>query len=145
MKKIIIVTLLAISIFSLIPILSAQENKNGSIHGSIFQDTNGDGLCQDGTPLAGVTVTAQLNGTSLKSVSTQDGSYFTNLPEQGGWAVDAFSANRQWGVVSAHPLQIEVSENGTLSQTGVSKDRNPITKTAISPATICAPCNPENT
>lgn len=119
MKKIIYVTLLVASIFSLISTLSAQEDEGGTIQGAVFQDTNGDGLCQDETPLSGASITLQLNETSLKTVSSPNGSYLVNLPSQGSWSVNAFSVNRRWGVVSAHPLQIDVSANGGLSHTGV--------------------------
>ncbi|MFK7801497.1 MAG: CAP domain-containing protein [Anaerolineae bacterium] len=119
MKKIIFITLLAASLFGLISVLSAQEDENGTVQGSIFQDTNGDGLCQDQTPLGGVSVSLQLDGTNTQSVSDQNGNYFVNLPAQGRWSVNVFSVNRLWGVVSSHPLQIDVSASSGLSKIGV--------------------------
>ena len=121
MKKIIFITLLTASLFGLISVLSAQESDRGSIRGSVFQDTNGDGFCQDGTPLPGASIDLELASANTKiRVSTgEDGRYSMTSAAQGTWTLNAFAVNREWGVVSQNPLQVEVSPSAGLFQTGV--------------------------
>ena len=121
MKKIVPLLLVAVSLFSLFSVLSAQESDRGSIQGFVFQDTNGDGFCQDGTPLPGASIALELSSTNTKvRVFTGiDGSYRVGSAAQGNWSLNAFTVNREWGVVSQNPLQIEVSPSAGLFRTDV--------------------------
>lgn len=120
MKKLIFITILTASLFSLISVLSAQESEPGSIRGAVFQDTNGDGLCQDSTPLPGISIDLELlgTGTRVRVFSDAGGKYSVQSAAQGTWRLNAFSANRRWGAVSANPLQLKVTPETGIHRTG---------------------------
>ena len=118
MKKIFIFGLLICTAFVFPIIASSQSSESGSVQGSVFQDTNGDGVCQDGSPLPGILVVFELPSINSK-VSTRsaaDGSFNVGAAAQGTWTVSAQSSTGRWVAVSANPIQVNISEDAGLNK-----------------------------
>ncbi len=120
MKKIISLSLVVLATL-VMPILAfGQSEERGSVQGNIYRDTNGDGLCQDGAPLAGATITFDLSGlnTKISTRSAADGSYNVGA-RQGDWTISASTRSGRWVTVSTNPIQRNVSTDSGLNQEGV--------------------------
>ncbi len=120
MRKITITGLMFVFLLTSATFAFAQSDR-GSIQGYIYRDTNGDGICQDGTPLPGATVNFDLPSINSKiSVrSAADGSYNVGSAAQGTWTINATTRSGRWIAVSPNPIQLEVNSGSGLVKEGV--------------------------
>ncbi|MEM8861874.1 MAG: hypothetical protein AAGD96_26425 [Chloroflexota bacterium] len=102
-------------------LVNAQSDDTGSVQGFIHVDTNGDGFCQDGIPLPGVTIDVEIPSVNskIRVFSSSDGSYRVGSSNQGVWTLSASSSSNRWVAVQPNPRSVEVSSSAGMSQSRI--------------------------
>ena len=123
MRRLLSFSLLALFVLALIFASAAQaqeDGASGSIRGTIYRDTNNDGLCV-GTGeagLAGVPVRFSNGATQLYLQSGSDGTFGLVASGLGTWTVAAEPSADQGVVTSAQSRSVTLSEENPAA-TGV--------------------------
>lgn len=126
-KNSILYTLLSLFVllFAAVGFATAQEER-GEIHGAIYTDVDGDGVCvntgvEGEDPVVGVPIefVSSDEAVVINLVTGDDGTYGLVAAGQSIWRVTAKPDSTEWTVTSENPLYPPVLPETGLIQTGV--------------------------
>ena len=145
MRKRIWLTILLVVLLLAVGVTAAQaQASNGAIRGTLYNDTNADGVCGEGDPtVSGVPIEfTHSGGHTITLTSGNDGTYGLAGVSIGTWSVAA-QPLQGWTTTSASPIVVTLTaevntasnENFCLAQVTVTQPIAP-TPTPVPPTTL---------
>ena len=125
-KNSVIYTLLSLIIFLFAAGLATAQEERGEIHGAIYIDVDGDGVCvntgiEGEDPVVGVPIefVSSDEAVVINLETGDDGTYGLVAAGQSIWRVTAMPDSTEWTVTSENPLYPPVLPETGLIQTDV--------------------------
>ena len=111
MRKRIWLTILLVILLLAVGVTAAQaQTTNGAIRGTLYNDTNADGVCGEGDPtVSGVPIDfTHSGGHTITLTSANDGTYGLASVSLGTWSVVA-KPLEGWATTSASPIVVTLT------------------------------------
>lgn len=150
MRKRVWITVLMVVLLLVVSVAAVQAQANGSIRGTLYNDTNADGVCGTGdTTISGVPIEfTHSGGHTIVLTSGDDGTYGLAGVSLGTWAV-AVKPPSGWVATSQTPIVVTLTEQVSsvggldfcLTQVGATQPVAPtptpnVTPTPVPPTTL---------
>jgi hypothetical protein len=114
----IITAIILFLIFTVAGVVAAAQDGQGSIEGFVYEDSDGDGLCESGTESGVGGIEIQFENLDNDDVATEvtagDGSYTLQAASEGSWEV-VVNPGSGWAVTSSETIEVLVAEDDEIA------------------------------